>query len=85
MGHRALDGTVTEIIFTCEGPEYWDHLSLDLNLLRDAYRELVGDNTIPLDDLLFPKAVRWSNPNDGIQTFEAGDYNPYNKWNIRAA
>jgi hypothetical protein len=82
---RDPDGTITEILFTCEGPEYWDHIATDQALLLNMYKELAGDNTIQLADLLFPKKVTWANPNDGIQTFQAGDYNPYNQWNIKAA
>src|SRR5215213_8618502 len=82
---RAPDGIVTEILFTCEGPEYWDNIALDQQLLLDMYKELVGDNSIQIADLIFPRKVTWSNPNDGLQTFEAGQYNPYNKFNIRGA
>ena len=82
---RAPDGTITEIIFTCEGPEYWDLIAQDEQLLVDLYRELVGNNSIQLSDLVFPRDVSWQNPNGGPQTFEAGQYNPYNKWNIFGA
>jgi hypothetical protein len=82
---KASDGTITEIIFTCEGPEYWDHIALDHDLLLKMYQKLLDDTTIPLSDLLFPKAVTWDNPNNGTQQFAAGDYNPYNKWNIKGA
>lgn len=82
---RAPDGTITEIIFTCEGPEYWDLIARDQQLLLDLYRELVGENSIQLADLLFPKRTRWKNPNDGVQVFDAGQYNPYNKWNLQGA
>jgi hypothetical protein len=79
------DGTIREILFTCEGPEYWDHIAEDAQLLVELYRELVGDRTISKDDLLFPRRVRWDNPNDGKVTFEAGQYNPYNRWNMLGA
>ena len=83
---RDADGTITEVVFTCEGPEYWDNIARDRQLLLDLYKELVGDNSVVLEDLLFPRRVTWENPNArGVQTFEAGSYNPYNKWNIAGA
>jgi hypothetical protein len=82
---REPDGIVAEIAFTCEGPEYWDHVALDSQLLLDMYKELVGNNAILLPDLLFPTTVVWDNPNNGLQRFEAGQYNPYNRWNIQGA
>jgi hypothetical protein len=78
----------TEIIFKCEGPEYWDHLAFDRGLLQDIYRELLSDNTIQVEELVFPRRVTWINPNDpnqNTQTFEAGEYNPYNKWHMQGA
>ena len=83
---RDPDGTISEILFTCEGPEYWEKgVALDQKLLVDLYRELSGDNEITIQDLVFPSRVTWNNPNDGPQTFEAGSYNPYDRWNIEAA
>jgi hypothetical protein len=82
---RDTDGTVNEIIFTCEGPEYWDTIAQDDTLLLTMYQELLQDATITLADLKFPKTVTWQNPNSrgGPDTFPAGSYNRYNKWNIR--
>jgi len=84
---RGADGTVVEIVFTCEGPEYWQHLAKDESLLVEIYKELVGDTTVVKNDLFFPTNVTWNNPNDpsGPEHFKVGDYNPYNKWNIRGA
>jgi hypothetical protein len=79
------DGTITEVSFTCEGPEYWKQISADQQLLLALYQELLQNNTIQLADLLFPKAVTWQNPNGGVENYQAGDYNPYNKWNIQGA
>src|SRR5439155_1123353 len=84
---KDAEGIITEVLFTCEGPEYWDTISEDSDLLLALYKEIVGDNSIQLDDLLFPVDVSWKNPNSqgGPQRFAARDYNPYNKWNIAGA
>jgi hypothetical protein len=79
------DGTILEIVFTCEGPEYWQQLAADEVLLVEIYQELAGDSSIVKSDLLFATDVTWNNPNDGPESFKAGDYNPYNKWNILGA
>jgi hypothetical protein len=87
---RDANGIISEVIFTCEGPEYWDTLAQDRDLLNTLYQELLPDNLKSLfqvSDLYFPQNVRWANPNAGgqIQHFKTGDYNPYNKWNIAGA
>jgi hypothetical protein len=84
---RGTDGTIVEIVFTCEGPEYWQHLAKDEVLLVEIYKELVGNSTVVKNDLLFPTNVTWNNPNDpgGPEHFKGGEYNPYNKWNIQGA
>ena len=85
---KDADGVINEVLFTCEGPEYWDTLATDHALLLDLYKSIVGDNAVTIQDLVFPEPVRWKNPNaggSGFQRFAAGDYNPYNKWNILAA
>jgi hypothetical protein len=85
---RDTDGTITDIFFTCEGPEYWEHIAQDEKLLVTLYREIVGDNSITIADLTFPTEVRWKNPNtrdDVPQIFKKGQYNPYNRWNIQGA
>ncbi len=81
------DQTIKEIVFTCEGPEYWDEIAKDEGLLVTMYQDLVGDNSIQIDDLVYPETVTWDNPNrrGPAQTFAAGTYNPYNKWNIEGA
>jgi hypothetical protein len=85
--NRNPDGTIAEIVFTCEGPEYWQHLAADEVLLVEIYRELTNNSSIVKSDLLFSTDVTWNNPNDpgGPESFKAGDYNPYNKWNIFGA
>jgi hypothetical protein len=82
---RDASGVITEIIFTCEGPEYWDTIAEDRGLLLKLYKDLSGNTSIQPEDLVFPKKLTWENPNDGVQTFEAGSYNPYNKWNMEYA
>jgi hypothetical protein len=82
---RDADNVITEIDFTCEAPEYWDTIAEDDRLLLAMYQDLLQDTTIALADLKFPKTVSWQNPNGGPETFAAGSYNRYNKWNIRGA
>jgi len=87
---KDTDGVITEVLFTCEGPEYWDILAQDRDLLNTLYQELLPDHLksqFQVGDLYFPRAVRWANPNASgqVQHFKAGNYNPYNKWNIAGA
>ena len=63
------DGVITEVLFTCEGPEYWDTIATDRMLLVELYKEIVGDNNVKVEDLVFPEAVRWRDPNNGLQRF----------------
>jgi hypothetical protein len=84
---RDASNTITEIIFTAEGPEYWEHLAKDKKLLHTLYEELCGNIKIPVDDLFFPKTVFWRNPYGGGRRtrYNAGAYNPYNRWNMAHA
>ena len=82
LTRRDTDGTISEIIFTCEGPEYWDNIASDEKLLLEMYQQLSGNDKIRIADLMFPRKVTWENPNNGSQVFESKTYNPYNKYNI---
>jgi hypothetical protein len=35
-------GKITRVMFTCEGPEYWEHLAKDKTLLLKVYSDIVG-------------------------------------------
>ena len=86
---KDAQGIITEVIFTCEGPEYWQKIAEDQDLLLTLYQELLPDhlrndphNQVKKDDLVFPRDVWWGGPKPGQPPdFKAGDYNPYNKWN----
>jgi hypothetical protein len=73
-----VTGKVLRVTFTCEGPEYWQTLAkYDRPRLLELYRHFV-DPEVKWDDLIFQ--VSAVDGNTG-RTFEAGDYNPRNKWN----
>lgn len=56
---------ITKVMFTCEGPEYWDFLARNApDLLVKLYSQIAGQ-AVPERDLLTP----------------AGAYIPRNKWN----
>lgn len=62
-------GDIARVSFTCEGPEYWEHLAeSDFDLVVDLYRRHVDPGVMPND-------LR-----DG-----AGNYRPRNKWNNSTA
>jgi hypothetical protein len=44
-------GKIKEIIFTCEGPEYWERISQDKDLLLQLYRKYASPE-VKLSDLL---------------------------------
>lgn len=46
-------GKIKEVIFTCEGPEYWRTISEDKQLLLSLYRNLASPE-IELSDLFLP-------------------------------
>ena len=77
-----VTGKIKEIIFTCEGPEYWsDVLSRDQKLLLQLYKKYASPE-VTLSDLLFSENVYFGN---GRLAIEKGAYNIYNKWNLSAA
>ncbi len=85
---RDADGVISEILFTCEGPEYWEQIAEDQDLLLTLYKEICGDETITIEDLTFPERVTWVNPynsSGNADTYPKGSYNPFNAWNTRAA
>lgn len=59
------DGKLDKVIFTCEGPEYWQFIAYqDGDILLSLYQKYVSTQVQKAD--LFT---------------DAGKYNPYNKWN----
>lgn len=80
---RDPDGVIREVVFTCEGPEYWDRIASDEKLLVELYREVCEDKSVALDDLLFDQDVTWVNPYGGrvVERFPKGSYNRFNRWN----
>jgi hypothetical protein len=85
--HHDQQGHIIEIVFTCEGPEYWSCVAQNQNLLLKLYQTYVSPQ-VQLADLLFPQDTTWIDPNDPskqVQTFSKGDYNPYNRWNMTGA
>ncbi len=74
------------VTFTTESLEYWQALHGDLvdsapgsgspEVLLDLYRTLVNPS-IELDDLIVHRAF-----NSPVYMLEAGQYNPYNCWNV---
>lgn len=80
------DGKLVEALFTCEGPEYWNIMAEDPDLLVNVYRELLGTNEIQRDDLYFEKDVVFHSRNLGGEVkYRKGAYNPFNKWNMAGA
>jgi hypothetical protein len=87
---RDPDGVVREVCFTCEGPEYWGLIAkYDQALLVTLYGEITGKGPAGIDPtkLYFSEPLTHVEPFAGNQklTFKAGDYNPYNEYNIAAA
>jgi hypothetical protein len=78
---------ITEIVFTCEGPEYWNVVASNKGLLTRLYQKYVS-TSVTTEDLFFSENVSFIDPNDPTMTeqhFTPNDYNPYNKWNIAGA
>jgi hypothetical protein len=79
------DGVVREIRFTCEGPEYWNAIAADQQLLLKLYSQLSGiaTNHLDLTELYFQQdCVQYNIYNQqGPSRYARGDYNPYNKYN----
>lgn len=44
------DNKITRVMFTCEGPEYWEHVATDKALLVQLYSSIVG-KPVPQSDL----------------------------------
>ena len=87
---RDPDGVVREIMFTCEGPEYWQTLATDPTLLITLYAEFMGVsvNDVDKSKLYFQHDCSQVNSysSDKKPTFyKAGDYNPYNEYNAQFA
>ena len=50
---RNPQGKITRVVFTCEGPEYWDFLArTDPTTLLKLYKDLTGIATIKKSDLI---------------------------------
>lgn len=83
------DQVVREVWFTCEGPEYWERLASDQELLIALYAELLGVTDADIDPakLYFEEDVSQANiySPGGPVYYNRGDYNPYNEYNRRAA
>jgi hypothetical protein len=63
------NGKITRVMFTCEGPEYWEFIARSKpDLLVALYSKIVGQ-PVPRKDLLSPGGV----------------YNRRNKWNMQHA
>jgi hypothetical protein len=76
-----------EIIFTCEGPEYWEVISKDPQLLLELY-EKYTNNSIDKNDLYLGHNIYEVNEDGNIDPepiYKKGDYNRYNKWNMKYA
>jgi hypothetical protein len=76
---RDADGeNIERVHFTCEGPEYWQHLGRrDFATLHRLYEKHLG-RTIPEEDLRYPPGTvqERDRPVD-----VGGRYNPDNDWN----
>lgn len=82
---RDAAGRIAEVVFTAEGPEYWQRIALDRNLLIKLYREMIS-GSVDVNDLFFDRDVCYLNRNQGGPVcYRRGDYNPYNQWNMVGA
>jgi hypothetical protein len=84
------DGVVREILFTCEGPEYWNVIAVnDQGLLLRLYSDISGLSVNQLDvkKLYFQETLTHREVFAGGKTltFKKGDYNPYNEYNLSFA
>ena len=77
-------GKIKEILFTCEGPEYWGVLSKDKQLLLKLYQKFASQQVV-LSDLLFQDDTFGLDLETGEFGNVKGKYNPYNKWNLSDA
>ena len=68
-------GKIKEIVFTCEGPEYWETLSQDPELLLRLYKIYAGPE-VTLTDLLHSQDVYERNENNDLEkVYRKGEYN----------
>lgn len=51
-------GKISRVMFTCEGPEYWDHIATNKALLVKLYSDIVGQ-AVPQADL-FPSGAAYA-------------------------
>jgi hypothetical protein len=78
-------GKIKEIVFTCEGPEYWETLSQDPELLLRLYKLYAGPE-VTLTDLLHSQDVYERNENNDLErVYRKDEYNRWNKWNLSSA
>jgi hypothetical protein len=76
---RDVDGGITRIAFTSEGPEYFERMAaIDISLVGDLYREHVNPS-VQDGDLTWPDDVM----DEGRVVFARGSYNRWNKWNTQ--
>jgi hypothetical protein len=75
--HRDGAGRIFRVDFTCEGPEYWEHIGQDHQLILALYKKYVSDE-VELPDLLWDRQVDRAN---GGEPWIADQYNPFNEWN----
>ena len=77
---RNAAGGIARIVFTSEGPEYFQEMAaVDLSLVGDLYREHVNP-AVRDEELVWPADVRNRN---GEILFPKGSYNRWNEWNTR--
>jgi hypothetical protein len=84
------DGVVREILLTCEGPEYWNVIAAnDQGLLMRLYSDITGlpVNQLDVTKLYFQELLTHREVFAGGKTltFNKGDYNPYNEYNLSFA
>lgn len=75
------NGRITRVDFTCEGPEYWDHLATeDFDLVVELYRKHVSLDVQP-EDLKWPENVVVLDGGEWKELGVKDTYNGLNKWN----
>lgn len=83
------DGVAREVWLTCEGPEYWQRIAKDHELLVKLYASLlnVAESSIDRRKLFFQTDVSQKNAYSagGPITYKKDNYNPYNQYNAEAA
>lgn len=73
---------ISKIVFTCEGPEYWQQLfSIDPKKCVALYRQLTGIPSITENDLIAQEDIYLANSTTPI--VEKGQYNFYNDYNTK--